>query len=1350
MTNRNRSSWGLGLLALMLLTFGLAGCGGSEPAAVQTPPAPSPAPPPFVPQAVEVALGTSGDTLTLMTTEAGGYTLNGEAFASGTEHESEKNGSIYKLTLDGTQWSAVYQAPDPQSIALGTHGGNVSIERLEDGSFQLNGSALTSGAVVPGENNNSYTVTVNDDGKWTAEWVQPPAQSIPLGQSGSSVDVRINEDGTFSAMISGEWMMITAETRVEAANGNVYRAQLVNGIPVGVEHVAAMVEVMLGELGGTLGLTQMEDKSWVISGSDTAVMDGYVHMAANGNEYKLMMDSEGMWSAMYQEVMVTVALGTQGSITLTRSEDMSWWFGSEAVMAGSSVRSANGNEYTLVDVDGAWSADFVPVEMMISGTGLVAYSREGDDMYDVNGSTLDASGVGSPTLDDGSMYHIWMTEDGGLAGARVDAAQKHGRYNVAIGNTTLSVDNEADLLAAQGYDTTKVKTTVANELNTHLKVKDQYFSLDSLLGTGQASRVGAGTSIVSDALDEVRDLRQKAASTLDVFPDASDAAQRTTALTSLWTKVQTQVTGIFGDKVDLPSARRDDRILDDFDDIIAALSDVTAFQDATASGGGGVFAGAKLSADAAAAAFAAEKVGATATLGVLGNTRFGAFWKKERTDATSKLADPAAGNLGAFAYGTTGTLQTLRTRHVPQGTGSALYSGLTEAVDGKGNFFSGDIEIQVRFAANQVNAVVRNLTGATGAWEYLYANTAVAEIILPDTRLGGNASWTSGSKTSGASVVYSTRAGIPRPVDAAYTFAGRLLGRDAGNEGNEAVGVWSLGSSGDGKNYLAGGFGAMRGTDLPDIRPEPDSGEGSKTKILSFTDILRDPIAAEITAAGQRDTDGDGTNDAVNRTALAGMTGVDPFWNTDNPDSRGQTIAGGVLTVVGYERGPDRQRIEDRDDTTKTPASTVNHLVNDAKYRTHKIDLVAALEQPYVIQRSHGDNFVDLARASIEKQLRILESDIGLAASDKAKAWETFQQALVNNLFHDSAVGELPGTLGSTYSANSNVDFVRAATEALEALQSNAALTAALGSGGIFDGLAHERWVPHLEFWVDHHVWERTNSIVSYAVGATDFTRFGAWRRSFHQSASGGGYAFWNNTEEGDGPNSFSYSQLGETTYRGLSDPRYPNGARLTYEGSTIAYLRNHFFQGTVDIEVLWGDAAGQNQGDPRGISAKLNMSIANLERLDDGSPLYLDADITSDQVPASGSLLSDLEEVVSINISAIDVDATLGLAANSSSTAVDVYSVRSGQLAPQRTPWIAAGSAPDDMIDGQFVGQGVSGPLAVLGGYRISGRSAVNVNNGTDYRNHAIGGVYYRDNEVKVTGLTRFTMHGGFGAELP
>ena len=93
------------------------------------------------------------------------------------------------------------------------------------------------------------------------------------------------------------------------------------------------------------------------------------------------------------------------------------------------------------------------------------------------------------------------------------------------------------------------------------------------------------------------------------------------------------------------------------------------------------------------------------------------------------------------------------------------------------------------------------------------------EVILLDTTLRGNATWDGSGNASGATVVYSTRAGIPRPVDAPYSFKGQLLGTESGNQGNEAVGVWSVGTAGTGTDYLAGGFGAARGADLPDIRP---------------------------------------------------------------------------------------------------------------------------------------------------------------------------------------------------------------------------------------------------------------------------------------------------------------------------------------------------------------------------------------------------------------------------------------------------------------------------------------------------------------------------------------------------
>ena len=388
-----------------------------------------------------------------------------------------------------------------------------------------------------------------------------------------------------------------------------------------------------------------------------------------------------------------------------------------------------------------------------------------------------------------------------------------------------------------------------------------------------------------------------------------------------------------------------------------------------------------------------------------------------------------------------------------------------------------------------------------------------------------------------------------------------------------------------------------------------------------------------------------------------------------NPDTRGQTLAGGMLTVVGHKYGaagtaltdddPDEGTFKARDTDGITGLDPLDtNTVNTAKYETHKIDLAAALDAG--LKWSNGAKHVAVAKADIEKQLKILESDIGLSAATKTTAWKAIQNAIANSLFED-AVSALPGTLGNAYSANSNADFVRAATEALEALQSNAALKAALGSQGVFDGLAADTQAN-----VDK-LWGRQESRVQYAIGTTDFTRFGAWRRVTSPNAETD-YDLRHEEGDGDGPNSLAYSQLAGTTYQGPTDPRYPKDARMTYEGSTIAVIGNSFFQGSVDIEVLWGSKVNPGPDNNLGetddnfdeISAALKMTIGDLENMANASPLYIDRDVSWDQ-----NATDDLEAVVSIVISAIDVNATLGVAANDTTT-VNVNSVQSGQIAPR------------------------------------------------------------------------------------
>ena len=56
---------------------------------------------------VLVGLGTSGDVIKLRPTEAGGYTLNGQAIESG-HRVTASNGDVYELTLADGNWTATY------------------------------------------------------------------------------------------------------------------------------------------------------------------------------------------------------------------------------------------------------------------------------------------------------------------------------------------------------------------------------------------------------------------------------------------------------------------------------------------------------------------------------------------------------------------------------------------------------------------------------------------------------------------------------------------------------------------------------------------------------------------------------------------------------------------------------------------------------------------------------------------------------------------------------------------------------------------------------------------------------------------------------------------------------------------------------------------------------------------------------------------------------------------------------------------------------------------------------------------------------------------------------------------
>ncbi len=348
-----RRGWSL-LAAALVLLVGLAGCGGDEPAPVAAPPAPPPAPPPFQPQAVEVALGESGASLTLMTTEAGGFTLAGQPVESGEEYPAE-NGNVYVLTIADGAVTAAYQ-PVERTVALGASGSSLTLMTTEAGGFTLAGEAVESGLEATAENGNVYVLTIAD-GEVAAAY-QPVERTVELGASGSVTLVRA-EDGSWAA--DGEGI---ADGGLRTVGGNTYVLTLGADGAWTAAYQPHMVSVDLG-LAGMLELTRAEDGSWW--DGDMAVASGYRKSVAVGdrtNAYALTLGADGAWTAAYQPHMVSVDLGLAGMLELTRAEDGSWWDGDMAVASGYRKSVAVGdrtNAYALtLGADGAWTAAYQP------------------------------------------------------------------------------------------------------------------------------------------------------------------------------------------------------------------------------------------------------------------------------------------------------------------------------------------------------------------------------------------------------------------------------------------------------------------------------------------------------------------------------------------------------------------------------------------------------------------------------------------------------------------------------------------------------------------------------------------------------------------------------------------------------------------------------------------------------------------------------------------------------------------------------------------------------------------------------------------------------------------------------
>ena len=409
------------LVALLLFA-----CGGESSA----PPAP-PTPPPFQPQTVVVKLGDHGGATTLISTQSGGWTRDGQAFASGNTVTGE-NSASYRLTLSNGTWRAEFIAPDPEAVSLGTSGDRVQLQIQEDGSYQLDGEPFATGSVVDADNGNQYRLELGSDGTWSAVFVTAE-QRVRLGTSGETRQVGRSEDGGYT--VDGE--TLTSGMVVEATNGNQYRLELGRDGTWSAVFVAAEQRVQLGTSGETRQVARLESGRYTLDGR--LLLSGDTVRVANGNQYRLELGSDGTWSAVFiAPASIRVPLGTSGeSRQVGRSENGGYTLNGETLTSGMEVEASNGNRYRLeLGSDRTWTAVFVPpppLEVPLGRSGETRQVRRLENgLYTLDDETLTSGAIVSAT--NGDRYRMILGTDRSWRAEFVTPSAQ----NVRLGESTES------------------------------------------------------------------------------------------------------------------------------------------------------------------------------------------------------------------------------------------------------------------------------------------------------------------------------------------------------------------------------------------------------------------------------------------------------------------------------------------------------------------------------------------------------------------------------------------------------------------------------------------------------------------------------------------------------------------------------------------------------------------------------------------------------------------------------------------------------------------------------------------------------------------------------------------------
>ena len=856
----------LAALAAVLFLY----CGGESSA----PPAP-PAPPPFQPQTIVVQLGTKGGATTLISTQAGGWTRNGQPFTSGSTVTGE-NAASYRLTLTGGTWAAEFLPGDPEAVVLGISGDAVQLQAQEDGSYKLGDDPVESGKVVKAGNGNDYRLVLGDDG-WMAEYVSPPAQVVHLGTSGESRQVSRLEDGTFT--VNG--VPLVAGEVIETSRGNNYSLTVnADGMWAATFVQGDPQYLQLGTSGSpALLIYRQENGTYQLDGEP--LLGGRVVEANNGSSYRLTLGSDGQWIARFIPQPVTVRLGTSGGlVSLVPNEDGTWERGSNRFSSGDTIRGVNGFEYRLtLGVDG-WIVEALPMTVEVEVTGSdaepLSLARLEDGTYLFDGSPVrsgDTVSAGGSTYtlrragnrwtaqflrgevfvelgQDGDSLTLIRRADGTFEydGRRVrngsiQRSPNTGiRYRLRLTNGVWSASVYVPPVIDPGDGDTGgpapvVAENILDALPSHLINSDGAFQVsdDDLIKAGADSTNSDGDTIdysrfggsgryeddtfVESAIRAINKILGPIEK--DNLANGTDA-QRFVAgvvINANWSDVRTEVRKIFKDddrKISLgtnPPQRAGETDIDEaIDDLEDLREDLSDIAKFKSTY--------KSKIDEAIAPnsnvsgdkiFNARKQ--VLALGSTTNTRFGV----NSTLASSTTAEDVARGSGdytskAFAFS---PLPATPTASLPS-RGTARYGGRTWAIDGNQVLYSGSIELLASLGIQQITSKVTGLRRSDNNATWVRSGREVDEIQLPEVNHGQFTTTGSFSK-SGVAKVVDEELGFKFDTDVSGSeLKGQFVGADQ-RAGTAVIGTWKVGDE------MTGSFGAERTGTNPVRLPPGDS-----------------------------------------------------------------------------------------------------------------------------------------------------------------------------------------------------------------------------------------------------------------------------------------------------------------------------------------------------------------------------------------------------------------------------------------------------------------------------------------------------------------------------------------------